>query len=135
MSNSNGITIVSLYLTRTGMNHFQSYLGSKQEWGHYNVPSIYDQWPNIGCWVSHHRSQYRMLKSGKKYLIINERIVKFEDFGFRWIYDSQLIHKMDWNKQFWELLEFKQEWGHCNVPKKYAQCPNLVNWVRYQRIP
>ena len=36
---------------------------------------------------------------------------------------------MAWNELFSELLEFKQEWGHCDVLLKYAKNPELVLWV------
>ena len=72
-------------------------------------------------WVSNQRSQYRLLKSGKKSFVNNERIVQLEDFGFQWTVDSQLMRKTVWIELFSELFEFKQEWGHCNVPFKYAE--------------
>ena len=60
-------------------------------------------------------------------------IVQLEDVGFQWIYDSQLIHNTAWNERLSELLEFKQQWGHYNVPQKYAKNPKLSNWVNRQR--
>ena len=83
--------------------------------------------------MSHQRQKYRLLEIDKKYLIGNDRIVQLENVTFQWISDSQLICKTAWNEQFSELLEFKQDWGHCNVFDKYAQCTNLGNWLRYQR--
>ena len=40
---------------------------------------------------------------------------------------------MAWNELFSELLEFKQEWGHCDVLLKYAKNPNLGKWVSEHR--
>ena len=93
----------------------------KQQWGHYDVLQKYAKIPKLGNWVSNQRQQYTMFKSGEKSLINNERIVQLEHVGFQWISDSWLIHKRAWNEQFSELLEFKQELGHCNVISKYAQ--------------
>ena len=83
--------------------------------------------------MSHQRQKYRLLNSGNKPLISNEMIVQLEHVKFQWMSDSKLIRKTTWNEQFSELLDFKKEWGHCNIPKKYDQCPKSGNWVRGQR--
>ena len=59
--------------------------------------------------------------------------MQLENVSFKWISDSQLIPKTTWNEHFYELLGFKQHWGHCNFPSKYAQCTKLGNWVIHQR--
>ena len=43
------------------------------------------------------------------------------------------MRNTDWNERFSELLEFKQKWGHCDVPQKYAKNRNLRKWVRKHR--
>ena len=101
------------------------------DWKHCNVPQQYATFPNIDSWVCNQRRQYRLLKSGMKYLLGNERVVQLENVSFQWISDSQLIPNTAWNENFYELLEFKQFWGHCNVPSKYSQYPKLGNWVRH----
>ena len=74
-----------------------------------------------------------MLKSGKKSLIKNERILQYEDVGFQWIYDNKLIPNTTWNEQISELLYSKQQWGHCDVPHKYAKDSKLNNWEVHRR--
>ena len=48
--------------------------------------------------------------------------------------DATKVHKkkyvLHWNKRYNELLEFKKNTGHCNVPKRYKQ---LGCWVSHQR--
>mmetsp|Transcript_4222 Transcript_4222/g.5937 ORF Transcript_4222/g.5937 Transcript_4222/m.5937 type:complete len:439 (+) Transcript_4222:42-1358(+) len=39
-----------------------------------------------------------------------------------------------WDRKFNELLEFKQQHGHCDVPQTYAQNPKLGVWVNKQRM-
>ncbi|KAL7491914.1 hypothetical protein ACHAWT_001353 [Skeletonema menzelii] len=38
-----------------------------------------------------------------------------------------------WDQKFDELLDFKKQQGHCNVPQKYAPNPELGVWVNKQR--
>jgi hypothetical protein len=38
-----------------------------------------------------------------------------------------------WNMQYEQLVKFKQNNGHCLVPRKYEQDKSLARWVRNQR--
>lgn len=38
-----------------------------------------------------------------------------------------------WNEQYQALLEFKQKYGHCQVPQTYPPSPKLGLWVMSQR--
>lgn len=38
-----------------------------------------------------------------------------------------------WQERFVELLEFKNEFGHCLVPHDYPANPQLARWVKRQR--
>ena len=38
-----------------------------------------------------------------------------------------------WGERFQNLLEFRQEYGHCRVPKRYDANKSLANWVSKQR--
>ena len=127
-------TVDNQLIRKTAWNElFSELLEFKKEWGHCDVLSKYSQYPKLGCWVSNQRRQYRLLKSGKKSFINNERIVQLDNVGFQWTVDSQLIRKTAWNERFSELLKFKKEWGHCDFLSKYAQYPKLGNWVSDQR--
>eukprot|EP00985_Skeletonema_marinoi_P016979 scaffold9241_cov135-Skeletonema_marinoi.AAC.2 len=39
-----------------------------------------------------------------------------------------------WDRKFHDLLEFKQQHGHCDVPQTYAPNPKLGVWVNKQRM-
>ena len=68
--------------------------------------------------------QYRLLKSGKKSFINNERIVQLKKFGFKWESNSATQQKIcDKNPTF--LQEFKQQGGHTEGPKDYPKGPYL----------
>lgn len=38
-----------------------------------------------------------------------------------------------WSKMVEELLKFKGRWGHCLVPNRYEENPQLGSWVSTQR--
>ena len=40
---------------------------------------------------------------------------------------------MAWNGLFPDIQAFKQQWGHCDVPQKYAKNQNLGLCVNQQR--
>jgi hypothetical protein len=90
--------------------------------------------------------------------ITPERIARLEGMGFEW--DPQ---RAQWNHMFEKLKQFKEEVGHCKVPKVrfirrpnpcslvpvnpelvllflptvlqgYTKDPELANWVRNQRL-
>ncbi|EKX53837.1 hypothetical protein GUITHDRAFT_45716, partial [Guillardia theta CCMP2712] len=41
--------------------------------------------------------------------------------------------KRTWNQHYCELILFKQQHGHCNVPQKRFHDLSLSNWVAWQR--
>jgi hypothetical protein len=57
-----------------------------------------------------------------------ERQQALKALGFVW--DS---HAASWEERWNELREFKEEHGHCNVPKKYPENQQLAVWVKRQR--
>ena len=101
----------------------------KQKYGHTCVPNKYPPNPSLGHWVRKQRALFNHLKNGGKRNLSVERVKRLNELNFQW----GLRNSATWNKHFSELQEFKQEWGHCNVPQKYEQCPKLGSWVNTQR--
>ena len=58
-----------------------------------------------------------------------ERQAALEKIGFKW---GVLNHRL-WQTRFDELIAFKQQHDHCNVPRKYAQNKRLGVLVSTQR--
>ena len=65
------------------------------------------------------------LGSGKQ---LPDRIKRLVDIGFVW---NPLADA--WEKMFAELVEYMQTHGDCNVSARWAENPQLGNWVRVQR--
>jgi hypothetical protein len=92
----------------------------KQQFGHCRVPQ---RWPAnrpLARWVLNVRSQHGRLGSNRQRLL--DRI------GFDWDPFAKVFEK-----QFRELLDFKRQYGHCNVPHLWKANPALGFWVRRLR--
>ena len=56
------------------------------------------------------------------------KITKLESLGFSWNPKED-----QWNQMLDTLVAYKEEFGDCNVPRKYSANPQLVSWVSSQR--
>ncbi|MBF8981938.1 Helicase associated domain protein [Lutibacter sp. B2] len=92
----------------------------KKQYGHCNVPRSWEDNKLLGNWVHYMRTD--------KKLLTNEQIRKLNDLGFVW--DNK---KERWDRMFTELVEFKEEHGHCDVPTRYDKNKPLANWIHIQR--
>mmetsp|Transcript_12495 Transcript_12495/g.18341 ORF Transcript_12495/g.18341 Transcript_12495/m.18341 type:complete len:321 (-) Transcript_12495:72-1034(-) len=112
----------------TWQDHFEDLLKFKAENGHCLVPHTFPEKPSLARWVKRQRYQYKLMQLGKSSSMSSRRINTLENIGFVW--DS---HKATWDKIFHELLQYKKEHSHCDIPSKYAPNPALATWVTRQR--
>uniref|UniRef100_UPI00214BFF36 helicase associated domain-containing protein n=1 Tax=Chlamydia suis TaxID=83559 RepID=UPI00214BFF36 len=94
----------------------------REEHGHCKVPTRYPQNPFLGVWVSHQRAGF---KEGK---LSEDKIARLKELGFVWDVFEEV-----WEKNFLELQRFREEHGHCKVPQRYPQNPDLGSWASVQR--
>jgi hypothetical protein len=59
--------------------------------------------------------------------LTDDRIRRLEGLGFIWSLRD------DWQKHYEELVDYKKEHGHCNVPARFAKNRRLGIWVSAQR--
>ena len=104
------------------MDNYRQLLAYKYEHGSTLVPYKFKQDPQLGRWVSNQRSHYRSKELSK------ERIDLLESIGFVWD-----VPEMQWKANFTQLLAFKEEHGHTQVPWKYKANTKLAYWVDNQR--
>jgi hypothetical protein len=57
-----------------------------------------------------------------------DRLEALQKLGFAWV-----SHSVAWLERWQELAEFKQRYGHPNVPKNYYENSQLAVWVKCQR--
>merc|ERR1740139_2154979 len=91
--------------------------------GHCIVPYRYSDNPELATWVNNQRK--RKLKISK------ERASKLDSIGFTWCWGTML--DLRWEIMFEDLRKYKDSEGHCNVPQKNAENPELGTWVSRQR--
>ncbi len=100
---------------------FSALVRFKEEHGHCDVPVKLSD-PELGRWVTVQRVVYR--RGG----LSPDRVERLEALGFEWDAIAAL-----WEKRFSELVRFKKEHSHCDVPRAWSKNPVLGNWVGTQR--
>merc|ERR1740139_1885047 len=103
---------------------FQELRKFKEREGHCNVPQRFSDNLELGRWVHRHRA--------KRLKISKERAAKLDSIGFTWV--VYIEPDLRWEIMFEELRKFKDREGHCNVPQKYSDNPELGRWVSSKRV-
>lgn len=87
--------------------------------GHCNTSSKQDQY--LARWVGKQRANH---KAGK---LSKEKTDKLLNLGL-----TLDPHDSIWEKNYNELCKYKNEAGHCNVPRRFPPNQPLANWIRKQ---
>ena len=108
--------------------HVDELVEFKNEFGHCNVPHQYSSNLSLGQWCSNLRKAYKQLQKGQKanMNLSVDRIECLENIGFKW--SIVISPRATFDERFNELVEFKNKFGHCNVPCKYAENMSLASW-------
>ncbi len=101
---------------------FSALVQFKTEHGHCDVPAKWSENPQLGKWTNRQRTVYR--RGG----LSPDRVERLEALGFEW--DAIAAR---WENRRSELVRFKTEHGHCDVPRAWSKNPVLGNWVGTQR--
>ena len=120
-----GAAIRTLLVNELGVTWDERYgqlIAYKQTHGDCNVPQGCKESPELGTWCRRQREEY-----GIKTLSPN-RINRLEQLGFVWDPFS-----LAWEQMFAKLSAYKQTYGNCNVPKRWASDPALGLWCNSQR--
>jgi len=94
-----------------------------EKYGHSNVPKRWPDNPRLGSWVSERRKD-KMYKNK----LSPERIKMLDAIGFVWDPIGET-----WDEMFNELKEYKNQYGHTNVPANRSKNKKLGRWVSTQR--
>ncbi len=114
-----GITVTAAQMWEIKYRQLIEY---KQAHGDCLVPQSWKGNRQLANWVT----DQRMARN--RGLLDSERIRRLEELGFDW--DPNSNH---WEKYFHQLVEFKKEFSHTNVPQRSGKYRELGTWVRNQR--
>ncbi len=114
-----GIALANAQLWEERFLALQQY---KQAHGNCLVPQRWKADRRLAGWVSDQRI------ARNKNRLDAERVRRLDELGFGW---NPVGTK--WEAMFQQLVEFKNEYGHTNVPQRSGKYTALGTWVRNQR--
>lgn len=87
--------------------------------GSADVPNQWPEDPKLAAWVSNQRQKY------KKDELVSLQIELLEALGFSW----SLRERGTWEDRLAELVAFKSQHGHFDVPTNYPPAPKLRQFI------
>ncbi len=112
-----------------------------EKYGHYNVPTRWEEDRQLGNWVHRQKTEFRKYNMDpSKSWLSAERVSLLKEMGAidSW-FTASLIRSMDTEKRTWEescaLLKAYRDahGGDCNIPAKWKDDPQLGGWVHRQK--
>jgi hypothetical protein len=124
---------------KTFDERFKDLKAFKAKFGHCNVPitkSSKNKYLSLGLWCGNVRRSYKAIKEGgttKKNIKLSKADMKrLENAGFEW----NICKKIVFDDRFKDLMAFKAEFGHCNVPQTQSnnnKHSSLGQWCSHMR--
>lgn len=105
-------------------SRFQELIAFKAKHSHCNIPVKWKENIKLGMWSA---AQRALRKSGK---LKRERERRLNEIGFDWREGST---KAEWKSRFDQLKDYRRRFGHCCVPVRWQENPQLGAWVARQR--
>ncbi len=108
----------------------------KAEFGHCNVPRVYEKDQSLGSWCHVLKISYRQIKDGEKPMkkLSPEKIQALEDVGFEWTRrrpPREKVEQKSFDQRLVELQVFKIKYGHLRVTEKLDK--NLAHFCNHIR--
>jgi len=98
--------------------NFKALLEYKHKFGHCNVTRrTHCEFNTLAIWVQNQRTAYKNPSPHRN--LTDEKIRRMEEIGFKWSMRQSL------DERFEELMQFKQKYGHCEVPQR--SCGDFVS--------
>jgi hypothetical protein len=113
----------------------QDLMAFKAEYGHCNVTktrSSNNKYYSLGRWCCDIRVSYKAIKEGRNpaYKLSKADIQRLENAGFEW----NRSKKVPFDERLQDLIAFKAEYGHCNVPQTQSRNnTSLGRWCSTMR--
>lgn len=97
--------------------------------GHVKVPVKFAE-NKLGSWLKTQVTQYRNAKEGRQPGLSQDRIRLLEEIGVTW---GEKRVTTPWDSRFSDLLDYKNRFGHVNVPWQWKENIPMAQWVNSQR--
>eukprot|EP00569_Conticribra_weissflogii_P014464 CAMPEP_0171418020 /NCGR_PEP_ID=MMETSP0880-20121228/40897_1 /TAXON_ID=67004 /ORGANISM="Thalassiosira weissflogii, Strain CCMP1336" /LENGTH=599 /DNA_ID=CAMNT_0011936287 /DNA_START=106 /DNA_END=1905 /DNA_ORIENTATION=- len=111
------------------LKNYQHLKDFKAKYGHVKVPLKYAE-NKLGSWLKTQITQYRNAKEGRQPCLSEERIRLLEEIGVCW---GEKRITTPWEARFEDLIQYKERFGHANVPWQWKENIPLAQWVNSQR--
>ena len=116
----------------TFKKHCRALIEFEEDFGHCDVPYNYTDNPTLAKWCEFMTIAYKRIQKGiKTKHLSQDRIEQLEDIGFEW--KTFTLSDALFEKRCVELIEFKEDFGHCDVPSNYIDNPSLGRWCSHKR--
>ena len=109
---------------------YEELQGYKRMHGTCIIRSNDEEHRELYVWCCNQRQQYRQLMENGSSSLTSERVELLKSIGFL---EQGSVQQSTWNKRLVELIEYKKEHGHTNVPRHYSANLKLGRWVDTQR--
>lgn len=104
------------------------------------VPKEYPPNQRLARWVTKQRKHFKAKSENKYHALTDEKEKRLRDAGFVFNTKTPEIMRNSVLKRYedrWEhfvdaLQQFKDEHGHCAVPRRWKKDPQLASWVMRQ---
>jgi hypothetical protein len=109
---------------------------------HIDVPSSLDgEYRSLYKWLCRQKEEYKNYLHGDHTKLTDDRRRSMENLGFHIGMfeievtgpDGNKAKRISWDGRYQQLLQFKEEYEHCNVPTNDEHFSKLSGWVQHQR--
>lgn len=113
-------------------DRFEDLKAFRQQNGHCNVPTQWDENPVLGRWVANQR------QARKRGQLTADRVQLLNDLGFVWELRRGSLAgvrspRRNWSEMLVRLKGFHDEYGTADVPYGWDEDPALGRWAQKQR--
>ena len=122
-------------MCQTFDEHFEELMKFKRKNGHCRAPKTpSSEYYALGRWCGDVRSSYKQIQRGQtpQIRLSTSNIQRLEEADFKWSLGPEL---QTFDERFEALLAFKEEFGHCDVPRrtKSSGYSSLGQWCHDMR--
>mmetsp|Transcript_2145 Transcript_2145/g.6204 ORF Transcript_2145/g.6204 Transcript_2145/m.6204 type:complete len:528 (-) Transcript_2145:1233-2816(-) len=110
--------------------HFDALVEFKRVHGHLDIPRPYPPHPRLADWLKKQKSYYNVKQDGKPHQLSDGREKLLSDLGVEW---PPKRVTTSWETRYQELLNYRRQCGHVNVPWRWKTNRPLAAWVNAQR--